>query len=135
MKRLWARHHMRSNLSILLGTLVLAACASAPDDPASNPEAAAPLACINKAQCDLYWQRAQAWIAANSAYRVQHVTDTVIQTYGPMGATFALAYTVVKTPSPDGSGRIAIACACGNLIRCEPTKTEATIAFKRFVRG
>jgi hypothetical protein len=121
--------------TILLGALVLGGCATAPDDPASNPEAAAPLACINKAQCDLYWQRAQAWIAANSAYRVQNVTDTVIQTYGPIGATFDLAYTVVKTPSADGSGRIAFICACGNLIRCEPTKTQATIEFKRFVKG
>ena len=121
--------------STFLGTLALAACASGPDDPASNPEAAAPLACFSKAQCDLYWQRAQAWIAANSKYRVQHVTDTVIQTYGPIAATFDIAYPVVKTPSPDGSARIAIACACGNLIHCEPTKTEATTAFKRFVRG
>ena len=121
--------------STFLGTLALAACASAPDEPANNPEAAAPVACIDKAQCDLYWQRAQAWIAANSRYRVQLVTDTVIQTYGPITGTFDLAYTVVKTPSSDGSGRIAVACACGNLFHCEPTRTEATIAFKRFVRG
>ena len=126
---------MTRTLSMLLGAMVLAACATTPDDPASNPEAAAPLACINKAQCDLYWQRAQAWIAANSTYRVQNVTDTVIQTYGPIGASLDLAYTVVKTPSPDGSGRIAFACTCGNLFRCEPTKTQATIEFKRFVRG
>lgn len=126
---------MTRTWGMFLGTLTLAACASGPDDPASNREAAAPLACFDKAQCDLYWQRAQAWIAANSRYRVQHVTDTVIQTYGPVTATFDLAYTVVKTPSADGSGRIAIACACGSLIHCEPTKTEATIAFKRFVRG
>ena len=116
-------------------TLALAACTSVPDDPAKNPEAAAPLACLDKTQCDLYWQRAHARIAVNSKYRVQHVTDTVIQTYGPMTGTFDLAYTVVKTPSADGSGRIAIACACGNLFHCEPTRTEATIAFKRFVRG
>ena len=25
-------------------------------------------------------------------------------------------------------------CACGNLFHCEPTGTEATIAFKRFVK-
>jgi len=95
----------------------------------------APLLCATKAQCDTYWQRAQAWIAANSSWKIQIATDSIIQTYGPGGAKVDLAYLVTRLPNEDGSARIAIKPDCDNVFRCYPTKTDAIVAFKRFVRG
>lgn len=117
--------------------LSLAACGLMPvppDNPADSPEAAAPLTCSSRAQCDLYWQRAQAWIAGNSDYKIQTATDTVIQTFGPFNSRVVLAFSVIRVPNADGSGRITIAAACGTR-ECVPRRTDAIVAFKRYVSG
>jgi len=111
---------------------VLCACAT----PAPmTPEAMAPLTCLNPAQCALYWQRAQAWVAESSAYRVQLSTDTVIQTYGPLVGRADMAYVITKIPRADGSADINIRAECDNVFRCSPELPDALISFKRFVRG
>lgn len=127
---------MRNRLAASLAMLV-AACGLMPvppDNPGDNPEAAAPLTCSGRAQCDMYWQRAQAWIAGNSEWKIQTATDTVIQTFGPMQSRVAPAFSVIRQPNPDGSARISIAAACGTR-ECSPRRTESVIAFKRYVGG
>jgi hypothetical protein len=86
-----------------LGFACLVGCATLPDDPASNPEASAPLTCIGKEQCDLYWQRAQAWIANTSTYRISLATDALIETYGPYPGKRELAYRITRIPQGDGA--------------------------------
>lgn len=113
--------------------LILVGCAATPDNPAANAEAAEPLLCHGKDQCELYWQRAQLFVANNSAYRIRMANDTLIETYGPFGAKVDLAYRITKVPEGDGA-RIMINTGCDNFIRCYPTKTDAIIAFKRFVK-
>lgn len=114
---------------------LLAGCAALPDDPSSNPEAAAPLVCMNKAQCDLYWQRAQAWVANSSTYyRISLATDTLIETYGPTPGRMDLAYRVTRIPQGDGA-QILIVANCGNVFGCAPTRTDAIAGFKRYVRN
>lgn len=116
------------------GVLMLG-CASKPIDPAVMSAAETPLICSNKAECDIYWQRAQVWVGNNSGYRIQTVTDSIIQTYGPMGQKVELAFNVSKNPGNDGSARIMIAAACDNMFGCRPNKFEAIAAFKQFVRN
>jgi hypothetical protein len=126
-----------SRLSFFLTTLVVAAagCASTGgDDPRQSPEAMRELGCVDPAQCDLYWQRAQAWIASNSYYRMLLSTDSVIETYGPLAGRTELAYRVVKIPDGKGGARINVAAECGNVFRCDPTVTDAIVGFKRFTR-
>jgi hypothetical protein len=115
--------------------ILLSSCAITPDNPAASAEATEPLLCPDKSTCDAYWQRAQAWIAANSAWKIQTASDAIIQTFGPAGARDDLAYLVTRVPNNDGSARIFIGAQCANTIRCYPSKTEAIIAFKRFVRS
>ena len=114
--------------------LVLVGCATTPDNPTLSPEAVEPLVCKGKDQCDLYWQRAQVWVATNSTYRIQIANDTLIETYGPFGSKVDLAYRITKVPSTKDEARITILANCDKFIRCYPTRTDAIVSFKRFVR-
>jgi hypothetical protein len=102
--------------------------------PASGERAASEtLVCTSKAQCDLYWQRAQAWVANNSEYRLQTVTDTIIETYGPLAARSGLAFRITKVPDDKEGARIYALPACSNAFGCTPAPADAVIAFRRFV--
>jgi hypothetical protein len=45
-------------------------------------QATQPLTCMSKAECDAWWARAQVWVTNHSEYKLQTVTDSIIQTAG-----------------------------------------------------
>lgn len=92
-----------------------------------------PVLCVGKPQCDIYWQRAQAWVANNSEYRVQTVTDTVIETQGPQPARTGWAFRVTRVPDDKDGARIYILATCANAFGCSPASSDTVTAFKRFV--
>jgi hypothetical protein len=98
-------------------------------------QATAPLTCTNKAECDAWWSRAQVWVNNHSEYKMQTVTDSIIQTTGPSGGKRALAYQITKTPSNEGTATIGFAAHCDNMLGCEPNPWKAGADFKQFVRG
>jgi hypothetical protein len=98
-------------------------------------QATAPLTCTNKAECDAWWGRAQVWVTNHSEYKMQTVTDSIIQTAGPSGGKRALAYQITKTPSNEGTATIGFAAHCDNMLGCEPNPWKAGADFKQFVRG
>jgi hypothetical protein len=113
--------------------VALAACASTGgEDSRQIAQAMEPLGCVDRTQCELYWQRAKVWISANSYYRVQLSSDSVIETYGPLAGRMELAYRILRIPDGAGGARISVTAACGNAFRCDPAVTEAIAAFKRF---
>jgi hypothetical protein len=115
---------------------ILSSCGQMPSsEPGANPESAEPVLCINKTQCDVYWQRAQAWVANNSRYRLQTITDTVIETYGPLATQTGLAFRITKVPDDKDGARIYVLPVCSNVFACSPTPADAVIAFKQFVRN
>jgi hypothetical protein len=120
---------------LCMSLAVLAGCAQVPvvSNPAAAPESEAPVLCVGKAQCDLLWQRAQAWVANNSEYRLQTVTDTVIETQGPMVGRTALAYRVTRIPDKKDGARIYVLASCSNAFGCSPEPSTAVAAFKRFL--
>ncbi|MEH4659320.1 hypothetical protein [Phytobacter diazotrophicus] len=125
---------MKKILIVLLGSILLTACA-AKVDPAVQAEAKKPLICKDEKQCDLYWKRAQFWIAHNSAWKIQTATDTLISTFNPPGSDARLAYQVTKMPNEDGSARIYIAPFCNNMFGCQPELYGAVVNFKNFVKS
>ena len=126
----------RSGLLLCSVTAILSSCSPMPSsEQAATPESKEPVLCINKAQCDAYWQRAQAWVANNSGYRLQTVTDVVIETYGPVSTQTGLAFRITKVPDDKEGARIFVIPSCANVFGCTPTPTDAVIAFKRFVRS
>jgi hypothetical protein len=128
----------RSLHGVLLCSVVtiLSSCTQMPaTELATTPESKEPVLCTSKTQCDLYWQRAQAWVANNSGYRIQTATDIVIETYGPVSTQTGLAFRITKVPDDKDGARIYVLPGCANVFGCTPTPTDAAIAFKRFVRN
>lgn len=122
--------------AIFLCLTMLAGCAMQQVDPAITAEAQRPLTCASKQQCDLYWQRAQAYINLHSAYKIQSATDTILVTYGPAGTSRNLAYKLTKIPNADGSATIDVVIACDDyIIGCSPKAPGETISLKRYIRG
>ncbi|KPD14539.1 hypothetical protein ADM96_39110 [Burkholderia sp. ST111] len=104
-----------------------------------NPDvmqiATTPLTCSSKAECDMWWQRAQTWVAGHSTYKIESSTDTLIQTSGPDGGKRALAYQITRTANPDGTATIGFAAHCDGSMGCKPNPWEAGADFKQYVRA
>jgi hypothetical protein len=123
----------------LLAALCLAAAAGCSTQGQVDPDvmqiATTPLTCSNKAECNLWWQRAQTWVSSHSTYKVETVTDALIQTAGPDGGKRALAYQITRTVNPDGTATIGFAAHCDGSMGCKPNPWEAGADFKQYVRG
>ncbi|CAG2161348.1 hypothetical protein [Cupriavidus numazuensis] len=116
---------MKRLLQACIATLVLGGCAYV------GPPSAMGVPCANRAQCDTYWQRAQAWVAMNSRYRIQIATDVVLQTYG--SRDMELAYYITRVVNSDGSATIVVDATCGNMFGCATDPAAAKSDFRRFV--
>jgi hypothetical protein len=126
---------MKKGLLALL-CLVAAGCSTQGQvDPGVMQIATTPLTCSTKAECDVWWQRAQTWVAGHSKYKIESSTDTLIQTAGPDGGKRALAYQITRTPNPDGTATIGFAAHCDGSLGCKPNPWEAGADFKEYVRG
>lgn len=115
---------------------LLSGCAV--DDQVSSTimeQATQPLTCMSKAECDAWWARAQVWVTNHSEYKLQTVTDSIIQTAGPSSGKRALAYQITKTPTNEGTATIGFAAHCDNPLGCQPNPWEAGANFKQFVRN
>ncbi|WP_061158644.1 hypothetical protein [Caballeronia temeraria] len=98
-------------------------------------QATQPLTCMSKAECDAWWARAQVWVTNHSEYKLQTVTDSVIQTAGPSSGKRALAYQVTKTPTNEGTATIGFAAHCDNPLGCQPNPWQAGADFKQFIKN
>jgi hypothetical protein len=112
--------------------LVLGGCAA--QKPLTDEQRASlqAIECSDKAQCDMIWQRAQLWIGKNSSYRMQTVTDVVIQTYGPFDSKTELAYRAYREPLPGGKAKISFKVLCDNWIGCERPPIDALTELRNF---
>jgi len=84
-------------------------------------------------QCGKLWDGAQVWLAQNGAYKIQSVSSSVIQTYGPTRNSPQLAYTVIKEPGPYGTHTIKMAATCDNMFGCQPNAFIAIANFKDYL--
>ena len=112
----------------------LSGCADQVISPELSSEAHTPLTCANKAQCDIYWSRVQIWVSQNSFFRIQTVTDTILNTYGPDQYNHIM-YQISRIPNEDGSARIKINAGCDIQTLCEKQVYLDVISLKSFVRS
>ncbi|EDZ99948.1 conserved hypothetical protein [Burkholderia sp. H160] len=123
----------------LLAALCLVATAGCSTQGQIDPDimqiATTPLTCSNKAECDLWWQRAHTWVASHSKYEIETANDSLIQTAGPDGGKRALAYQITRAASPNGTITIGFSAHCDSSLGCKPNPWEAGADFKQFVRG
>lgn len=117
-----------------LWLVILAGCATT--DPKLAEEAARPVPCATKQECDVYWQRAQIWITKNSPYRIQVVTDTVLSTYGPSGLSSpGPGYSLARVPNgTDGAATIEVSLQCP-LAGFECSYPDEVASLKRYMVG
>lgn len=125
---------MKPFAPLLFAAFALSGCATR---PAATPEqmevALKPLYCQSGEQCSAMWKRAQVWLATNGHYRLQLVSDAVINTYGPIHAEMWFAYQVTREPQEGGIEQIRIAGGCGNRFGCLGDIMIETAKFKTYV--
>ena len=126
---------MKKNLLAMLCVAAAGCSTQGQVDPDVMQIATTPLTCSNKSQCDVWWQRAQAWVAGHSTYKIDASTDTLIQTVGPDGGKRALAYQITRAANPDGTATIGFAAHCDGSMGCKPNPWEAGADFKQYGRG
>jgi len=123
-------------LLIVCGISIAAAgCTSVQVAPEAALDPLAPLVCANKPECDAWWSRAQVWIASNSKWKIRTSNASVIRTYGPAVSRADTAYTITRTPRPDGSAEIRFDPRCEISAGCNPTRNDATLEFARYIRA
>jgi hypothetical protein len=125
---------MKTFLWMVPCALVAGCAATNQVSPETMQIATAPLICQNADECAQFWQRAQDWVARHSAYELQTVTDSLIETAGPEGGSGKLAYEITKVANPDGSATIGFAAHCDSMIGCRPDPWKAGASFKQFVK-
>ncbi len=124
-------------------TVLIAGCATEYRNPyldgsysysAGNTTASTlPVKCKDKPDCDSKWSRAQIWISNNSAWKIQTMSDSIIQTYGPDNSTRA-GFIATRRINPDGSGEINITANCGNWVGCMPSTRESESQFRSAIQ-
>ncbi|MBC8745253.1 hypothetical protein OKW43_002725 [Paraburkholderia sp. WC7.3g] len=123
----------------LVAALCLAATAACSTQGQVDPDvmqiATTPLTCSSKAECDLWWQRAQTWVASHSKYNIETANDSLIQTAGPDGGKRALAFQITRAAGPDRTVTIGFSAHCDSALGCKPNPWQAGADFKQYVRG
>ena len=122
-----------TRLFVLLAAL-LSGCAVNQGAQQAAADANAPVLCYNADHCSRTWQAAQVWVAKNSAYKMRVVTDSIIQTEGPIGYDPGLAFQVTKEPAREGAYEIAVAASCANLFGCQPGRYVGIAVLKNYLR-
>jgi len=120
---------MRANfLLIIIIAAGLAGCATVPPSDRQPIQA---ITCKSKADCDVKWSKAVAWVSANAAYRMQVQSEQLIQTYNSIDT--GLSVVVNKISEPNGAGKIVARMSCGNMFGCFPDTYVALQQFTAFV--
>lgn len=124
---------MYKTFVFLLATLSLAGCAAT---NAANQarrtafESTIPT-CTGDVDCKAKWEAAQLWVVKNSGYKLQIVTDVLLETYNATDYSTNLAVRVTKEPVGSGTYRLIVSTNCANIFGCTPNAWDAAIDFNR----
>lgn len=119
------------NLFLVTSALAALTGCAAPAPLVTRPE---PVLCINRGQCDAMWSRAQLFVVQKTTFRLQIVTESVIETHGPITPyDTALGFTITRELAADGSGIIRLATRCGQAAQCLPSPTLAGQQFREYL--
>lgn len=121
---------------VMLSAGILAGCATKPPpSEADVAEAYAPLVCVGAQQCTEWWRRSQVWVANNSGFKIQILSDAIIETYNPPNYSLRWAFSVTREPIGEGKEQIKIAPNCGPVPICQDYPQTLMAKFKRYVKG
>ena len=89
--------------------------------------------CVDEADCTAKWEAAQLWIVHNAAYKLQTVTNVLLQTYNAEPNSPSIAVQATKEPLGGGKYKIVVSVSCNNMFGCVPNQWDAALSFNRTV--
>lgn len=119
---------------IVLATPLEAVGAKGPSkaEKKAHFEATIPV-CFGQEDCQAKWEAAQLWVIHNAGYKIQTVTDVLIQTFSPGPYDARNAARVTKEPLGGGKYRIVVYLWCNNVFGCIPNGWDSAINFNLLV--
>ncbi len=81
--------------------------------------------CDGEAQCTAMWEAAQLWVAKNAGYKIQILSNVLIETYS--STDMSLAARITKEPVSSGKYKIVALVRCSNPFGCI-TKPDLAVA-------
>lgn len=113
-----------------VAAVALTGCATSP----ANQEKQALLqqtipVCNGEEDCTAKWEAAQLWIVHNAGYKLQTVTNVLLETYNPGEYETRLAVRATKEPAGNGTYKILVKTWCNNMFGCSPNQTDAALDF------
>lgn len=133
---------IRRRLAIAAACAALIGCVPISRYPTVHPaseadadEAQRPIVCVGTEQCALWWRRAQLWISRNSGYKLQVISDTVLETYGARPGSTSWAFGATREPLGDGREQIELSPSCGSTPQCTQNALTLRADFSRYVRA
>lgn len=103
-------------------------------EPWETEEANLPVECKGAAQCATVWRAAQVWVANNSGFKMQVVSDAIIQTYNAPNYSQRYAFQVTREPRGGDLDRILIVPSCGGAPMCRLSPWRMSARFNRAMR-
>jgi hypothetical protein len=85
--------------------------------------------------CKQEWERAQIWLAKHSKWKIQTVTDVLIQTFYPVGSEPSYGFSITKEPAGQGNYIIRMELVCGNMFGCDPKPQDVKKAFYYYIKN
>lgn len=89
--------------------------------------------CKEGYDCKAKWDAAQLWIVKHSGYKLQIVTDVLLETYNATNYSTNIAVRVTKEPLGSGTYRLLVVVTCDNLFGCTPNAWEAALDFNHSI--
>ena len=80
------------------------------------------------------WQRAQLWLANHSIYKIQVVTDVVLQTFNPPQAEPNYGFSITREPTGSDTYVIRMQMVCGNMFGCSPDPIDVRNGFYYYLK-
>jgi hypothetical protein len=114
---------------------LLSSCARlTPEQQAALQQAAnRPVTCTTGKDCEEKWSRAVHWVTQNSAYKIQAVSDNVIQTMGPLPDDPRPAFTVTKVFNGNDTYTLNLHGGCDNIWGCVPDPIKLALLNSEWV--
>lgn len=126
--------------AVLLGLsiLIMSGCATRGRTVELSPELQSeydnPLYCQGEAQCKEYWERATFYVSNYAGFKIQILSDTLIETYNPSENSIRMAYKISKEPLGNGKYQIWTSVRCANMFGCAEPINEAIAKAKHYIR-
>jgi hypothetical protein len=119
---------------IFLFPLLISCARLTPEQQAALQQAAnRPVTCTTGKDCEEKWSRAVHWVTQNSAYKIQTVSDNVIQTMGPLPNDASPAFTVTKVFNGSDTYALVLHGGCDNIWGCVPDPLKLKASFANYI--